>query len=436
VYLGLRQNHDIQSAYVQRTADKFNLRVSDDKFTPVLTLNADYARQRASGIISSSTSFSPVVTLLTPTGAQLGFTLNAAAASIVGGAHPSGVGSSLTFLQPLLNSGGLDVNMASVRIGRLDEAINRLALKSTIETTISNIITAYRALVQAEQQLKIAQSAIQRATELVSINQSLIAAGRMAAVDIVQSQADVANQEVSALQAENQRDAAKLQLLTLLALDQRSVVVATDALDAHEMNLDPSNIISTALDNQSGYLQQKCAVEIAAQNLLLAKNNQLWSLNVVGSISQGPNLPLPRTRQPDASAGLQLSIPIGDMTRPQVEVNAQVTLDRSRIQLETAKDQMELSVREAVRQAQLSWRQLTVSSRALELTRRKLEIEREKLRAGRSSNFEAVTYENDLQQSETNELAAKIAYLNALTTIDLQAGTTLSTWRIPLEDAQ
>jgi outer membrane protein TolC len=432
VYIGLRTNHAVKSAFIQRTADKFNLRVSDDKFTPVLTVNASIERQRTSGAISTSTNFEPVVTLLTPTGAQIGFTLNTAAVSIVGGPHPSGVGSQLTFLQPLLNGAGIDVNMASVQIGRLSEAINKLTLKATVETTITQIVEAYRALLEAELQLKIARAAIQRAKDLVTINESLIAAGRMARVDIVQSEADLANQEVSEVQAETQRDTARIQLLTLLSLDTRSAVTTSDQLEAKEVKIDEDSVIGTALGTETNYQQQRCSLEIARQNLLLAENDQLWTLNVVGSIAEGPNLPIPRNRQPDLAAGLQLSIPIGDLTRPQAEINARVAVGRAEEQVGSARDQLEQGVRQSAHQVALNWRQLGATSKAVDLARQQLEIEREKLRVGRSSNFEAVSYEASLQSAETSDLVAKISYLNALTDLDLQVGTTIQTWQIEL----
>lgn len=40
VYLGLRNNPAIRSAYLQRVAQKFDLRVAEDAFNPKLTLNS------------------------------------------------------------------------------------------------------------------------------------------------------------------------------------------------------------------------------------------------------------------------------------------------------------------------------------------------------------------------------------------------------------
>jgi len=49
---------------------------------------------------------------------------------------------------------------------------------------------------------------------------------------------------------------------------------------------------------------------------------------------------------------------------------------------------------------------------------------------GRTTNFQLVTFQNDLVNAQNNELNAKIAYLNALSGLDQIIGTTLDTWKI------
>ncbi|HID8127728.1 TPA: TolC family protein, partial [Pseudomonas aeruginosa] len=47
VYLGLRNNRGIRSAYLQRIAQKFDLRVAADAFNPKLVVRGDYRANRA-----------------------------------------------------------------------------------------------------------------------------------------------------------------------------------------------------------------------------------------------------------------------------------------------------------------------------------------------------------------------------------------------------
>lgn len=77
-------------------------------------------------------------------------------------------------------------------------------------------------------------------------------------------------------------------------------------------------------------------------------------------------------------------------------------------------------------------RQVELARQARELSERKLTIEKEKLLDGRSSNFQLVTFQNDLVSAQNNELNATIAYLNALASLDKTLETTLETWKIEI----
>ena len=68
----------------------------------------------------------------------------------------------------------------------------------------------------------------------------------------------------------------------------------------------------------------------------------------------------------------------------------------------------------------------------LNYSAQQLQAELARLQAGRSSNFQVVSFQSQLQNAESAELGAVIGYVNALTTLDQVLGTTLDTWRITL----
>lgn len=102
--------------------------------------------------------------------------------------------------------------------------------------------------------------------------------------------------------------------------------------------------------------------------------------------------------------GIQVEIPVNDMSIHQAEVQARVNVRNSGIQLAEAHQQLEREVTNAVRDINARWRQYEISQRARDLSLRKLEIEREKLTVGRSSNFQVLSYENDLRNAENARL--------------------------------
>ena len=64
----------------------------------------------------------------------------------------------------------------------------------------------------------------------------------------------------------------------------------------------------------------------------------------------------------------------------------------------------------------------------------KLEVEKLKLDMGRTSNFELISFQNDLDTARNKEFKAEIAYLNLLTLLDQVLGATLDSWHVIIDD--
>ncbi|MCA6219512.1 TolC family protein [Photorhabdus antumapuensis] len=435
IYLGLRNNRSIRSAYLDRIAQKFDLRVAEDRFTPKLLINSRYVTARNQSDRYRQSEITPTSTLLGEYGTRfsLSWTNRTTWADNAGRSRNDGV--SFSVIQPLLRGAGKDVATAPVRLAQLMEQTNRLNLKATVSQTITQVIMAYRELLRAQEQLQIARDALERSRQLLEVNKAMISAGRMAAFEIVQTEADVAMQELAAEEAANQLDRSRLELLRLLALDLQTQVKATDRLEAKRVDINLLQAQHLAQEQQPSYLTQLITAEQAAINLTVARNERLWDVSLVGGASQvrdqtGSN----RSRNWENYAGVQVEIPIGDLSQRQAEVRARVDVQNQDIRLDEAKQSLERNVGNAVRDIGTRWRQYEIAQRARDLSLRKLEIEREKLTVGRSSNFQVLSFETDLRNAENVRLNALITYLNAQAELDETLGTTLGSWDIALND--
>ncbi len=445
VYLGLRRNPAIRSAYLQRILDKYNLSVSESLFSPKGSIVASTTADRTGASLNGAGQLTPSVQLLTPLGTTIdfGWDLRQAGRRQRGNGLLTGESAlTLTVIQPLLKGAGYEVNMAPLREARLQERYNRLRLKTTVADTITGIARAYHRFVQARQQIGLAKGALDRARELDGANRALIAAGRMAQVELVQAQSTIAVQELALLQAENAFDAARLELLTLLAIDPETRIVPADTLTASPVRVDVKTAAELAFDNRPDYLSQLIAIESARLGLVVATNEQAWDLSLgIGVSAPGggrtgwrasENLPNTKT---DLRAGLQLTIPINNPAVRQREVQATVGLRQNETLLEQLRAQVDQQVRDGVRTVDTAWRQYRLSRQVRELSERTLANEMVKLRVGRSGNFQVVSYQDQLRGAENAELAALVAYLDALITLDQLLGTTLDTWGVQLNDA-
>lgn len=112
LYLGLRNNREIRSAYLQREGQKFDLRVAEDAFKPKLLLKSEYTNIRSSEDQARQLALTPTATLLGQYGTRLnvGWTQQLNHSEQVGHLRSDGI--NLEIIQPLLRGSGPDVTTA------------------------------------------------------------------------------------------------------------------------------------------------------------------------------------------------------------------------------------------------------------------------------------------------------------------------------------
>lgn len=439
VFLGLRNNRSIRSSYYERISQKFDLRVSEDQFTPKMTITSRTVAYRSRDDRFRNNQISPSVTMMSELGTRfsLSWANQTTRSDYTGRARSDDI--SFNIIQPLLKGAGRDIATAPVRQARLAEISNKLVLKANVSGIVTQIILAYRELLRAQEQLRIARDALSRSQTLVEVNKSMISAGRMAQVEIVQAEADAASQELTVEESYNQLDAGRIELLRLLALTSNTHVRAVDKLDAKQMILSQPEALRVALEQQPDYLTQIINGKQASINLDLANNNKLWDISLIGGASQGRDLysdesARANSRRWEGYAGIQVEIPIGDLNQKREVIRAQVDQANQELQFDEARQVLEQNVTSAIRDIGTRWRQFEIAQRALALSRQKLDIEKQKLQVGRSSNFQVLSYESDLRNAESTTLNTLITYLNTETQLDRTLGTTLDSWDIYLND--
>jgi len=182
-------------------------------------------------------------------------------------------------------------------------------------------------------------------------------------------------------------------------------------------------------------------VERVKISLMRARSEQHWDLNLTGSYERARSdvIPGDATKNAVWQVGLALDIPLYGSLKRGIRsslLTAENELRKMLIQLQKTEDDLRLEVRDTLRQIRTNAQQITLAARARELSEKKLEIELEKLKAGKTTNFQLVTYQDELRNLKINELSARIAYLNALTDLDRTMGMTVNTWGIALNADQ
>ena len=252
----------------------------------------------------------------------------------------------------------------------------------------------------------------------------------MAAREILQSEADVAERELGLVQTRNDVIAANFGLVNILDIDSATVIRPVHRAVAPRSILPVEESIETALTHSPGYAQALLIREIAEIALEVAENDQLWDLALEADVSRGTGEDRERT---DYSAGVRLTIPLWDRSPELGLVSAQADVTRAERGLVELRQAKNIQVRQAVHDVEVGLRRIELARRALALSQEKLEIERSKLQQGLSSIYQLSRFEDDLVQAQNAEVDALIDYENALSALDRILGTTLETWGIRVE---
>ncbi len=443
IVLALGNNLDIKSAFLDRTTQRYALVVAEDKFRPhgslVFSSQKNSAYQDPGRTTGTNLNAQFLATLQVPTGATFTFAWNnPATKSDVASSYQYNPSWTLSFVQPLLKGAGPEVATADIKVARIIEDQNIFSLKNTLISIISSVTQAYRDFLTAYYQLKIQEKSLETSQIQYETNKSLVSAGRMAETELVQSQADVVGRELAVASAKNGVESARLSLIQILNISKDSFFIPHEETSIEISLPTVEDAVALAMENRPDYLSAKQNLEIARLNLMVADNNRLWDLSFTagaGISGDSSNIgeayrqafSIPRNQW---NVGLMLTIPFRDLTIEQSYINAKTGYEKSQLELTKLKTDIEISVKNALRDADMKYRQLTLAKQAKDISRRKLEIEQEKMRVGRSSNFQLVSFQNDLVSAENGEVAASIAYLNALSALDQTLGTTLRTWKI------
>ena len=423
IRLALQNNRSLLDAQLARTIQAFALEVAEDRYRPTAAFSPVV---RAEKELGERADFAVETGLRIQTGGQ--FTLRWS--KPLAGHDDSADALSLAFSQPLLRGFGTDIDTASLRIARISERIGALALREAVASVVVSTIQAWRGRVRAQRQLEIGEASMARARRQLETNRALIEAGQMAAREILQSEADVAERELGLVETRNGVTSANFSLIDILDIDSATEVRPVEGLVARRSPLRLDEAIETALRHSPRYARALLGQEIAAIGLEVAENDQLWDLSLAADVSRGTG---EGGQETDYSAGLRLTVPLWDR-RPELGLrSARAGVTQAERSLEELRQATDIEVRQAVHDVEVGLRQIELARQALALAEEKIEIERSKLQQGLSSTYQLIQFEEDLVRAQNAEVDALVNYENALTALDRTLGTTLETWGITVE---
>ena len=335
----------------------------------------------------------------------------------------------LSVTQPLLAGAGMDANLAVLRQARLNTRISVFELRGFTLALVAQVEGAYWDYVQNRDQVAVYQDSLRIAERQLEETRERISVGKLAELESVVAEAEVASRRQDLIAAESLLNAARLRLLRLLNLPKTDLWTMTPEVT------DKPVAPGTALENVDAYVmaaltgrpdlnQAKLALErgdlevVRTRNGLLPKMDLFVTLGRSGYASSfSESVEGEDAKGYDVSVGLQMAYPIRNRAARADYRQATV----GRLQAEESLTNLCQLAQEDVRVAWV----MAEGSLALEsaarvtqkLQERKLEAERTKFQAGKSTALLVAQAERDLLSSRLFTIRAVISTLT--TRLDL-----------------
>jgi outer membrane protein len=284
----------------------------------------------------------------------------------------------LTLTQPLLNGFGTTVTRSQIIIAENLQQQTAVGFEVQVIQLLADVEQAYWELVAARQQVSVSEQSLALAQRLLEETQQRVDVGTSAPIDMVQSEATVANRQQELIYVKNASANAEDNLKALLGFNlPHEWQVKIEATDSYEMDPvlpDLQKSIETALEKRPSIIRQELELARLDHNVQVARNGALPQLNLTGSygwsgVSGTSTIEDPDTGEPvtirqgwgDAATqvfnfdypkwtlGLTYSVPIGNHRAKEQLAATRYQRDRADTQLAALKQSITHEVRIAVR---------------------------------------------------------------------------------------
>ncbi|MBD2525759.1 TolC family protein [Nostoc sp. FACHB-133] len=406
--LARRNNHDLQVSILELERNRAALREAQAALLPTLGISADITRSQSASSQLSSKLQEQQTGISSPDEASTSFSGQA----------------QLSY--NIYTSGRVQ---ASVRAAEEQVRFNELAVETQSETIRLNVATDYYNLQQADEQVRIAQSAVQNSEASLRDAEALERAGVGTRFDVLRSQVNLANAQQDLTNARSQQAISRRQLATRISLPQGINISAADPVQLAGLwnpTLEQSIVLAyqnrpelqqqLAQRNISEQQRRQALAELGPQVSLVGSYNLLDQFNDSVSVTDGYSL------------GVRATINLYDGGAARARAaQSRVNIAIAETQFAEQRNQIRFQVEQAYSTQQSSLENVQTSNTALEQAREALRLARLRFQAGVGTQTDVINSENDLTRAEGNRVTAILDYNRALA--QLQRSVTLRALR-------
>ena len=352
----------------------------------------------------------------------------------------------LELSQPLLRNAWRDVNLANLRIARINRKVSDAEFRRQVEEIVTNVVTTYWALVQAAKDVEIQTRLLESTNKTLERIQQRIAIDATKA-NVTQTESAVAGRRASLIRAKKLVQDAKDAMARLLAERRLSLLdtyelVATTKAAATPVKISRADQLQTAIKHNPRLIQVRLAVQAAGIAMRVAKNGLLPRLDVTGSVTnQGldkdtrpPHDQILDSKYQSYNVGLAAEYPLGNRNAKAAMRRARFEYLQTRKSLESLSLQVAEQVKERIRQIGTTYEELQAQIKNVEAAQTYLKTldDIEEIRGVLSPEFLELKLraQENLASAERGQLSATINYNIAMITLHQATGTVLDQYGV------
>jgi len=350
---------------------------------------------------------------------------------------------SVSISQPLLRGAGKRANIHAIRIAEYERQITDARTKLEVIRIIAAVDRVYWRLYAARKELEVRKQQYDLAEALLEQARRLVAAGDKAQVEVIRTEAGVAQRLEAIIIAENNvRDRERELKRTLnkaeLQMQTPTVLILATQPDPVHYELEKQRLVATAIDSRMEMLELELQIaeDISSidymhnQALPLVTMDYRYNINGLGDSRDDSFDLLFNKRFEDHRFGVQLLVPLGNEFAKSRLLQAFYQRRQRLATRDSRKVLIELEVLNAIDQLEANWQRILASRQRSILDGRLFEAEKRQFELGLGTSTDVLQAQTNFADAQSAEILALAEYQIALVDLAYATGTLLGAAKV------
>ncbi len=353
---------------------------------------------------------------------------------------------SVSISQPLLRGAGKRANTYAIHIAEYERQITDARTKLEVIRVIADVDRVYWRLYAARRELDVRKKQYELAEALYQQAVRFVAAGDKPQIEIIRTEAGVAQQLEAIILAENnvrdrERDLKRTLNKADLDMQTPTVLIAVTEPDPVRYELEKEKLLATAMDNRMEMLELELQIAedfttidyMRNQSLPLITMDYRYNVNGLGSTRDNSFDLLFDKRFEDHRIGLQLLVPLGNEAGKSQLRQAFYQRKQRLASRDSREALIELEVLNAIDQLEANWQRVLASRQRTILDGRLFEAEKRQFELGLGTSTEVLEAQTNFADAQRAEILALAEYQIALVDLAYATGTLLGAAKVRWE---